>query len=148
MRKLILFFGMLFIVTSCNNNDDELNPIIPDNNNTPDHEIVATWNLVKFEQFGPLYEYNNGEIKWTFNSDNTVNVVIENGTDLSSNLPINVSGVFSYNITQSNNLLNLIKFNNEQNYRHTFQILNNKLVITDTAGLDLDGYQLTFELAE
>ena len=140
MKKIILILSVFMVITNCKNDDD--NNIQQNNDTEPDHEIVAKWKLTEFVQFGPSYDYN-GEILWTFDSNETVNVVIVDGTDLSANLPLNTSGIYSYSFVQSNDSGILL-----DNQPFIFKIINNELILLANGGPSNDGEQLTFELVE
>jgi hypothetical protein len=131
MRTLIIIIS-IFLAISCNNND----PSTQQNN----HEIVATWNLVRFDQFGPTYDYNNEEIQWTFNSNETVTVEIAVGTEVDNHLPLNSSGIYSYSIENNGIFLDEILY--------PFEIINNELIILIDGGPSVDGKQLTFNKSE
>ena len=128
MKTIILFLS-IFLVTSCSN--DDVKSTEQDN-----HEIVSTWNLVRFEQFGPIYNYINEEIQWTFNSDETVNVEIVEGTEVDNNLPLNSSGIYSYSIENNGIFLDAVLY--------PFEIQNNELIIMVDGDLSIDGKQITF----
>jgi hypothetical protein len=128
MKTIILFLS-IFLVTSCSNDDEK-------STEQDNHEIVSTWNLVRFEQFGPIYNYINEEIQWTFNSDETVNVEIVEGTEVDNNLPLNSSGIYSYSIENNGIFLDAVLY--------PFEIQNNELIIMVDGDLSIDGKQITF----
>jgi hypothetical protein len=132
MKTIILILS-IFLATSCNNDDDNLT----EQNN---QDIVATWNLLRFEQFGPIYNYNNEEIQWIFNSNETVTVEIVDGTEVDSNLLLNNSGIYSYSIENNGIFLDGILY--------PFEINNNELIILINGGPSVDGEQLTFTKLE
>jgi hypothetical protein len=128
MKRLVLTFISFFILLSCSNSDDQ--------NSQENHEIVGTWKLVKFEAgFGPTFNYD-GQITWEFNTNNTIDVTITNGTSVYSSLPLGVSGSYIYNILSSN-VLNL-----EQTENWSYEIINNQLIIDQNPSAD--GRRLTF----
>jgi hypothetical protein len=127
--KTILLFLSVFLVTSCSNNDEK-------STEQDNHKIVSTWNLVRFEQFGPIYNYPNEEIQWTFNSDGTLNVEIVEGTEISNNLPLNSSGTYSYSIENNGIFLDAVLY--------PFEIQNNELIIIVSGTPSIDGKQITF----
>ena len=137
MKTFILILSILFVI-SCNKdtitdhiNDDDT---ISEQNND---EIVATWNLAEFVQFGPIYNYCNEDIQWTFNSDNTVNVFIADGIDVHDNLLLNNSETYVYSIQENGILLEGILY--------PYEINDNELIILVNGGPTVDGMQLTFE---
>jgi len=128
MKRLVLTFISFFILLSCSNSDDQ--------NSQENHEIVGTWKLVKFEAgFGPTFNYDD-QITWEFNTNNTIDVTITNGTSVYSSLPLGVSGSYIYNILSSN-VLNL-----EQTENWSYEIINNQLIIDQNPSAD--GRRLTF----
>lgn len=132
MKAIILILS-IFLATSCNNDDD--NSTQQENN-----ELLGTWNLVSFEQFGPIYNYNNEEIKWTFNANDTVIVEIMDGTEVDNSLLLNSSGTYSYSIVNNGITLDSMLY--------PFEINNNTLIILMDGGPSVDGKQLTFNKSE
>ncbi len=145
MKNLIIISIALFAL-SCGTDDfDNINQNsnpnnneepTPNNNNNQENEFFTTWNLVKFEAgVGPTLIYSNNEIRWSFNSNNTVDVEILSGAQIYYSLPLNESGTYSYNI-----LNNIITINENEEW-----ILN---ISGDTMTIDqnpsMDGRKLTF----
>ena len=132
MKAIILILS-IFLATSCNKDDDNWTA----QNN---QEIVATWHLIKFEPgFSPTDNYTD-EIQWTFTTNNTIDVVIENGTNTNSSLPLNSNGNYTYSIAGNQITIENITYN--------FEINNNELLIEDTVGQSADGKKLTFNKFE
>jgi hypothetical protein len=128
MKTLILSLVLFLTFISCSKNDDSTTP----QENNP---IVATWKLVKFEPgFSPISNYN-GEILWTFNSNNTISVVIQNGTNVNNTLPLNENGDYNFTINNNQIIINSITYK--------FEIVNNVLKIEDLLGQSSDGKKLT-----
>lgn len=153
MKKLILFLCILFVTVSCSSNDDNFtqqdddNPTQQDDDTTQDnHEIIATWSLVKFEvfEFGETFIYTN-EIIWTFDSDNTVNVEIQNGTNVSTNLPLNISGIYPYTIECVASGECVVTLDNGTGY--LTETINNELILL-IGSPSFGGRQLTFQLVD
>lgn len=137
MKTILLLFGLL-LVTSCNNSDDD--------NGTPQeqHEIMAAWNLTRFERgFSPTYNYTD-EITWTINLNNTIDVLIQNDTDVSENMPLNVSGSYDFIIDDVQNELEI------DGIIYKFQLSNSgeQMLIEDEIGFDADGMLLIFDKIE
>ncbi len=130
MKTLILSLVFFSTLIGCNKNEDvqvpqQVNP------------IVASWQLTKFEAgFGPTINYTNNEIKWTFNQNNTVDVIIVSGINVPSNLPLKTTGNFNYTIPTTGVILN----NDQLNY----EITGNVMIISDFVGQAADGRKLTF----
>ena len=100
------------------------------------YPLFATWNLVEFKAgFPPYYNYN-GEIKWTFNANNTVDVVVLSGTNVSAGLALNTTGNYTYSVNGGQITLST------KTYK--YQIINNILTIEDLNGQAADGRKLTF----
>ena len=132
MKAIILILSIC-LATSCNKDDDNWTA----QNN---QEIVATWHLIKFEPgFSPTDNYTD-EIQWTFTTNNTIDVVIENGTNTNSSLPLNSNGNYTYSIAGNQITIENITYN--------FEINNNELLIEDTVGQSADGKKLTFNKFE
>ena len=129
MKTLILSFFILLNI-SCNKTDE--NPSTQ--NSSP---ILGQWKVTKYEPgFSPTANYS-GEIKWTFNNDNTVNVVIISGTSTNPTMPLNSTGTFPYVI----NTTNSITLNNIIYY---YSILGNELIVRTEIDVSADGKKLTF----
>jgi len=128
MKTLFLIFSLCFIV-SCNNDDDNTTETI----NTT---VFDTWSLVKFEpSLAPPFLYDD-EILWTINTDNTIHVTVEDGTEIYGSLPLNETGIYPYEIAGVS-----ITFDN---VGYIYEMLGNELTITDAFGQALDGRKLTF----
>ena len=133
MKAIILILSV-FLATSCNNDDDNST----EQNN---HDIVATWYLIKFEPgFSPTGNYTD-EIQWTFATNNSVDVVIENGTNTNSSLPLNSNGNYTYSIDNE-----ILILNSDDSYN--YEIINNELIFTKSIGVEADGIRITFEKME
>ncbi len=120
--RTILFFLLLFLIISC----DKQDPKQPEQHN----KLYGSWYLVRFEGaiFHPPYEYTD-EIKWTFNND-SIEVLIANGTDVSPLMPLGNNGTYSYYLFNNNNYnyINIAFSNNiSQNYR--YEITNDTLFL-------------------
>tara|TARA_B110000971_G_C19737350_1_gene375864 strand:- start:225 stop:626 length:402 start_codon:yes stop_codon:yes gene_type:complete len=129
MKTILLILPLLFAI-SCSEDD------IQESN-----ELNASWNLVKYEpgHFAEIYDYTD-EIKWTFNTDNTVDVVIEDGTNVSDYLPLNLSG--NYSFSSANELITLPNIDGDESY--FYEIQNNELILSTLAGVNGDGIKITF----
>ncbi|TXD80998.1 hypothetical protein ESY86_19565 [Subsaximicrobium wynnwilliamsii] len=137
MKTILLFFSF-FLIVSCNSNDDD--------NGTPQeqHEIMATWNLTRFERgFAQPYQYVD-EITWEINPDNTINVNIVDGTEVSNEMPLNISGSYNFTMSDIENELLI------DDIIYKFQLSNTGeyLLIEDEIGFDADGMLLLFEKIE
>ncbi len=135
MKKIILLLSLL-LFASCNNDDD--NPIEQTN-----HQAVATWHLTIYSGgFAQPYFYTN-EITWVINPNNTIDVVIEEGTDVSINLPLNSSGNYTYTINENEDRDEIII----DGITYYFLMGNTgaKLFIEDEIGAEADGMSLIFD---
>lgn len=128
MKNLIFIFITVFSLFSCSKNNDDTTP-------QQTNDLHATWKLIKFEAgFGPTTNYN-GEIQWTINSNNSIDVVITNGTQTYPTLPLNTTGNYPYT-----NGVNTLQLNNNEGWN--FEIINNQLIINQNPSAD--GRRLTF----
>lgn len=128
--KTIFLILSLFFITSCNKNDET-------NQETTD--LVGSWNLMSFNPgFGQTENYNTGDIIWTINSDNSINVTLNVTT--STQLPLNENGNYSYNII-SNDSVNVgnIDYEYQIEEEQTLKLLDNP---------SSDGIILTFQKVE
>jgi len=120
----------LFFITSCNKNDET-------NQETTD--LVGSWYLMSFNPgFGQTENYNTGDIIWTINSDNSINVTLNVTT--STQLPLNENGNYSYNIISNDSV-------NVENIDYEYQIEEEQtLKLLDSPSSD--GIILTFQKVE
>jgi hypothetical protein len=135
MKASILIFISLFTLLSCTKPavEEPASAPVP----TPTNPLFATWSLLKFSHgFPPYYNYN-GEIKWTFNANSTVDVAILAGTTVSLGLPLNTAGNYTYAINGGQITLD--------NKAYDYVINNNTLTIQDqNGGAAADGRLLKF----
>jgi len=131
MKTIILFLSIL-LATSCSDDNSS---------QASNNDILLTWRLIKYEPgFSPIDNYMD-EIQWTFNNDNTVDVIIENGTVVNNSLPLNSSGNYSFSIDDNVTILN-----NSDSYN--YKIISNELIFTKSIGTEADGIQITFQKVE
>ena len=129
MKTIILFLSII-LSTGCAKENHT--PNIPDQTN----DILHSWHLTKYEGgFSPTFDYTN-EIKWVFDANNTVDVFIENGTNVSSGLPLSATGNYPFSISDS-----LITI---ENTIYMYTVNDTILIIEDSVGLSADGKKLTF----
>lgn len=125
MKHLFIILTLLSFITSCDKNDTS---------NRETNNILGSWYLTKFEKgFAPTDVYNN-EIQWTFNSNNTVDVSIVNGTNIDNRLPLGLTGNYPYSINS-----NIILLNNDS---YTFKIIDNQLFLTKDIDPSADGIRV------
>ena len=100
--------------------------------------IIGQWSLIKYEPgFSPTENFSLGAILWTFNSNNRVNVIIADDKEVNNEVPLNISGNYSYSNTESELLLD-----NKQNFK--YEIKNRELIISSFIDLSADGLRITF----
>ena len=127
--KTILLSILIVLSISCSSSDEKAT-------STP--AIVGQWKATKYEPgFSPTNNYVGEEIKWTFSTDNTVNVVIVSGTTINPTMPLNASGTYPYLV----NSINSITLNNVIYY---FSIQGNELIVRTAIDVSADGSKLTF----
>ena len=130
MKTLILSFFIL-VNFSCDNADEN-------STSQTQSPILGQWKVTKYEPgFSPTANYSGEEIKWTFNNDNTVSVVIISGTTTNPTMPLNTTGTFQYVI----NSTNAITLNDIIYY---YSIQGNELIIRTEIDVSADGKKLTF----
>ncbi|WP_026753036.1 hypothetical protein [Sediminibacter sp. Hel_I_10] len=139
MKILIFLFGIL-VFTSCNNNDDD---------NTTEqnqYETIGEWHLITYRCcLFESYEYTD-EITWIFNPDNTIDIAIDSGTNVSSNMPFNSSGNYTYNINENEDRDEIII--DGITYYYLTSNTGTQLIIEDEIGFSADGLLLLFEKIE
>jgi hypothetical protein len=109
-NKLLGFCFMLcaaFVIQSCNPDDIE-NPTLPPPDTSADSAsyLEATWRMDVFDASFGGYGVYNGEITWTINSDSTIDVVIQPGTQVFPAMPMSLSGNYQYSLNSQGINLN------------------------------------------
>ena len=96
--KTILFFLSLFLITSCDKQDQP--------KQEKHNEFYGSWYLVEIYSWPNFYQYTN-EIKWTFDNNN-IDILIENGTNVPNDCSFE-NGTYSYNLhnIDNNNYINI-----------------------------------------
>ncbi len=127
MKNVFLILSVLFLLASCEKEKTIDKPIGQSN-----HEIVASWNLVKCEGgFSPIDIFTD-EIQWTFASNNTISVVIKDGTEIKNqNLPLSINGVYSCSINDST-----LTIPDNQNYY--YRIIGDTLILSSSKSAPAD----------
>ena len=93
--KTILLILSLVVITSCNRNEESREET---------NDLVGRWSLMSLHPgLGQPHAYDNGDIIWIFNSDNTIDVTLL-VTPLNNLLPLNQNGSYSYNIISDDSL--------------------------------------------
>jgi len=134
-RALALLMILIGLLSSCNNDDD---------NSLSQEGINGSWNLknVTGGFIGVNIDYNQGDVIWTFNSQNN-SLVVENNIittgpeDIYAGLD---TGSYSYIIEQNGDVETLFIDGNE---RGNIELQNNILKIDD--GIIADGFITLFE---
>lgn len=122
MKTLVLILSILFSLTGCNNNKIEKQEI----------DIIGLWNLTKYEPgFSPTENFNNGEISWTFQSTNKLQVQVSNSVNTP---PLKKTGEYDFSINNGRILIDDIEYG--------FSINENKLILSDDPSAD--GFRATF----
>jgi hypothetical protein len=127
--KTIFFILSIFFITTCDKNDET-------SQETAD--LVGSWYLMSFNPgFGQTEDYNTGDIIWTINSDNSINVTLNVTT--STQLPLNANGNYSYNIISNDSVsVENVEYEYLIEEEQTLKLLDNP---------SSDGIILTFQKA-
>jgi hypothetical protein len=137
MKTLIFLFSIL-LFTSCCNDDD--NTTETEQNQ---HETIGTWHLITYQCcLSQSYEYTD-EITWVINPDNTIDIAIDLGTNVSSNMPLNSSGNYTYDINENEDRDEIII--GGITYYYLMSNSGTQLIIEDEIGFSADGLLLLFE---
>ncbi|HIG90007.1 MAG TPA: hypothetical protein EYQ45_03385 [Flavobacteriaceae bacterium] len=133
MKKLLYIFLGLSLMFGCS--DDESNQT---------ETLNGIWNLknVSGGLAGINIDYNQGDVKWSFNLENNTlivenNIITTGPEDIYAGLE---SGTYNIEITQSGEIQTLFINNTE---RGVLILLNDNLKIDD--GLTADGFITEFE---
>ncbi len=135
MKNLILILSTVFLFVSCKKDKDE--SVYP--KQQEEQTIIGIWNLTKSEGgFSPTNNFSN-EIQWTFSSDNTISVIIKEGTVIeNNNIPFTNNGTHSYSKNDSIIIL-------DNNYSYYYEIHNNRLLLKESKQAPTDdGNRITF----
>lgn len=126
MKTIFLLFTFFFFASSCGEEKPE------------EISIIGQWSLIKYEPgFSPTENFSLGTILWTFNSNNRVNVIIADDKVINNEIPLNISGNYSYSNTENELLLD-----NKQKFK--YEIKNKELIISTFIDLSADGLRITF----
>ena len=131
MKNMFLILTIFFLITGCSDEETK----------QQENSIYGQWSLIKYEPgFSPTENFNNDEISWTFNSDDSINVAIVNGTQVSDGIPLNTNGNYLYSINN-----NELVLNNNESFK--YEIIHNKLILSTFIGVGSDGIRITFSRA-
>ena len=104
-----------------------------------ENPIHNDWSLVKFEDgFSPIEEFANGEIIWSFDLNQKLNVRILEGTSINDKIPLNANGNYNYTINNNQVQLNGNKIFN-------YEIKSEELILNSLIGLEADGTRISFK---
>lgn len=142
MKNKLFALGFIlcsvFVIQSCNPDDIE-NPTLPPPDNTADSAsyLEATWRMDVFDASFGGYGVYNGEITWTINSDSTIDVVIQPGTQVFSAMQLTTTGNFPYTLNSQG-----ISVDGGIS-RWSIDTMGNQLIL-NKGSLSLDGKQIKF----
>ncbi len=134
MKNIILILSIACLFAGCKKDKNEGVNLKQD-----EQTVIGAWYLTKVEGgFSPTNNFTN-EIKWTFSNDNTISVVIEEGTLMqSNNIPFTNEGVYSYSQNDSTIVL-------ANDYNYYYELSNNNLILKSSKqGMTDDGTVITF----
>jgi hypothetical protein len=126
------------LLLSCNP-DDINNPNLPPTNNQVDSAsyLEATWRMDLFNGSFSGVGFYSGEITWTINSDSTIDVVIQPGTQVFQAMQLTTSGSYPYS-------LNSQGISVDGGLSHwAIDTIGNQLIL-NKGSLSLDGKQIKF----
>ncbi len=130
MINQLAFFLSLILLCSCDNDD---NTIVEQ-----DNDLLHAWCLIEFRPgFGPTDNYSNCEIRWEFQSSDSVEVEVN--TNVSSNLPLSNTGIYYYSYDPSNSKITI------ETIEYDVVLNSSSLEISDNPAAD--GPHLIFEKA-
>jgi len=126
------------LLLSCNP-DDINNPNLPPNNNQVDSTsyLEATWRMDLFNGSFSGVGFYSGEITWKINSDSTIDVVIQPGTQVFPAMQLTATGNFPYTLNSQGISLD------GGTSRWTIDTIGNQLIL-NKGSLSLDGKQIKF----
>jgi hypothetical protein len=140
-NKLLGFCFMLcaaFVIQSCNPDDIE-NPTLPPPDTSADSAsyLEATWRMDVFDASFGGYGVYNGEITWTINSDSTIDVSIQPGTQVFQAMQLTASGNYPYSLSSQG-------ISVDGGLSHWgIDTVGNQLIL-NKGSLSLDGKQIKF----
>lgn len=132
--KKFLFIPLLFLaLLSCDSDDSQPNDHADDSQPI---DLSGSWNLLSFQCcLLESEEFDRGDVIWTFNADNTVDVRINTILIENSQLPIQEDSSLPYSSTSSTITLESIE------YDYFFE--EGQLFLTDEP--EVDGSIIIFE---
>ena len=142
MKNKLLALGFIlcsvFVIQSCNPDDIE-NPTLPPPDNTEDSVsyLEATWRMDLFNGSFSGVGFYSGEITWTINSDSTIDVVIQPGTQVFPAMQLTTTGNFPYTLNSQG-----ISVDGGIS-RWSIDTIGNQLILNQ-GSLSLDGKQIKF----
>ena len=125
MKQLLLLLMLVGIFNSCTKDEVSTNAAID-----------GEWNLMIYSAgIGGYETYNKDDVTWTFNSNNTVDVLINITILPNTYMPIQTSTTVAYAINGSQVIVG--------NMTYDFYYENGKLILSDHP--ELDGPLIEFE---
>ena len=124
MRRFLLILVLLLSLSNCESDDAQSN------------DLAGSWNLMSFQCC--LFEsevFDQGDIIWTFNTDNTLDVIVNITLIENSQVPIQENSTVSYSLTSNTVLLQSVE------YDYFFE--EGQLYLTDDP--EVDGSIIIFE---
>ena len=121
MKNMYLILSIFFFITGCSEEETK----------QQEKSIYGQWNLIKYEPgFSPTENFNNGEISWTFQSTNKLQVQVSNSVNKP---PLKTIGEYDFSINSDRILIDYIEYD--------FSINGNTLIISDDPSAD--GFRAT-----
>ena len=125
--KNLLLLLSIFFLAGCRGDDSE-------------HPIHGQWSLRSYTAgFQQPEKFNMGDVIWTFNPNNRLDVQVQSGIECCGGLGVKTSGRYRYSI--HGDRLKLI--NNEHEREYEYSVDNNTLYIDDQ--FEADGTLVFFE---
>lgn len=132
LKLSLVSFLLLIVFSSCQKETQEEQCVT-----STCQALSGEWNLMQYSAgLGGLENYNKDDVTWTFNSNGTVDVLI-NTTLSNSNMPIQTNQTDTYVVTGTTVQLSTI----DHNYDITFD--NGSLILSRDP--QVDGPRITFE---
>jgi hypothetical protein len=135
MKKILLITVLSIMIMGCSNDDEKGR-----NDNTL---LAREWNLITASNgLAGASNYEVGEIKWEFTSQNKVFVTIAQSVELNSAIPFQQNGTYVYSV--ENETITLENSSVTYTYWIEFDDTLNKDVLYLDGGVSVDGPGLMF----
>lgn len=122
MKNMFLILSIFLFITGCREEETK----------QQENSIYGQWSLIKYEPgLSPTENFNIGQIYWTFQSTNNLQVQVNNSV---STPPLKTTGEYDFSINGSRISIDDIEYD--------LSVNGNALIVSDSPSSD--GFKITF----